>query len=112
MHRTFRQPEAAAIVNGYSHHGNERERIAQLRGIVDLGAKAENAKYILDIFLDDMENDILKEMLVTRDTRQLQELRLYYKAALRLSTDITRMIDMAVIKADTIHIITETMDKE
>lgn len=51
-------------------------------------------------------------MLVTRDTRQLQELRLYYKAALRLSTDITRMIDMAVIKADTIHIITETMDKE
>jgi transcription termination factor NusB len=82
----------------------ERYRKAALQKVVNLGNRAKDAKEILDIFMDGVEDNILKKMAVTNDTTSLLYLKMYYKACLDLEAEFDGMIKQALLKENTLDV--------
>ena len=66
--------------------------------MVNLGEKAKDAKEILDIFMDGMEDLVLEAIKNADNPDRLMEIRAYYKACLAIEGEITNMISRAANK--------------
>ena len=86
----------------------ERLRKINLQKVVNLGEKAKAAKEILDIFMDGVEDTILKSLTTTSDPDKLLQIKMYYKACLMLEKEFTGMIAEASVKEKTL----EALNKE
>ena len=81
----------------------DRARQACLAKVVGFGNKARDAKEIMDIFLDGVEDTVLKGIEATSDPEKLLQLKMYYKACLMLEKEFTGMINEALIKQKTLE---------
>ena len=80
-----------------------RLRKSKLQQIVNLGKKAEDAKEIVDIFMDGVEDLVLNTLKNQSDPETLLQIKMYYKACLMLEKEISNMITEARIKQKTIE---------
>ena len=67
-----------------------------------MGKRAEDAKEILDIFMDGVEDLVLNTLNTTSDPEKLLQIKMYYKACLMLEKEFSGMITEALIKQKTI----------
>ena len=81
----------------------KRAREAALMKVVDFGNKAKEAKEIIDIFLDGVEDLTLKTLNETSDPEALLGIKMYYKACLMLEKEFSTMINEAMIKRKTLE---------
>ena len=82
----------------FSRQAQERQRKILLQQVVNLGEKAKDAKEILDIFMDGMEDLVLEAIKNADNPDRLMEIRAYYKACLALEGELTNMISRAANK--------------
>lgn len=81
----------------------KRAREAALMKVVDFGNKAKEAKEIIDIFLDGVEDLTLKTLNETSDPEALLGIKMYYKACLMLEKEFSTIINEAMIKRKTLE---------
>lgn len=96
--------ELAQIRSIEDRKARERYRKIALQKVVNLGDRAKDAKEILDIFMDGVEDDVLKKMAVTNDQMSLLYIKMYYKACLDLEAEFNGMIRQALLKENTLEL--------
>ena len=74
-----------------------------MQKIVNYGNKAKDAKEILDVFMDGVEEIVLKSLAMTSDPEKLLQIKMYYKACLMLEKEFTGMITEASVKEKTLE---------
>ena len=71
--------------------------------MVNLGSKAKDAKEILDIFMDGMEDLVLEAIKNADSPERLLEIRSYYKACLAIEAEFVGMINKGLSKEKTLE---------
>ena len=101
----YRQLRTDLIQIGLSQDREALNRLRKikLQQIVNLGKKAEDAKEILDIFMDGVEDLVLNTLKNQSNPEMLLQIKMYYKACLMLEKEFDNMITEARIKQKTIE---------
>lgn len=81
----------------------KRLRMENLQKIVNFGEKARNAREIMDIFLDGVEDLVLSTLTVTSDPEKLLQIKMYYQACRQLDKEFDSMLREAAIKQKTLE---------
>ena len=74
-----------------------------LQQVVSLGDKAKEAREVIDIFLDGVEDEVLESIKSASTPERLMEIRAYYKACLALQAEFNALIGKAAIKENTME---------
>ena len=81
----------------------EQARKIALQKVINLGNKAKDAKEILDIFLDGVADDTLRQLETATNPDSILYIRMYYKACLELEKEFNSMIKQALAKENTLE---------
>ena len=104
QYRQIRSPEAALALPPQQETGKiSRQRQRLLLEIADYGRKAEDAKEILDIYLDSVEDVVLSELRKEKSEEELLRLQMYYRACHQLADDLSRMVREGKLKASVLR---------
>ncbi len=80
-----------------------RQRKDLLQQVVSLGDKAKEAREVVDIFLDGVEDEVLESIKSASTPERLMEIRAYYKACLALQGEFDALIGKAALKEQTME---------
>jgi len=81
----------------------DQARKIALQKVINLGARAKDAKEILDIFMDGVADDTLSKLATASNPDNLLYIRMYYKACLDLEKEFDRLIKEAATKENTLE---------
>lgn len=59
---------------------NSRDRIAHLRSVAEFGEKARNLREVMDVFVDEVETQVLRDLEDASTAEELLQVQMYYKA--------------------------------
>ena len=101
----YRQLRVELVQIGTPVRQQARDRLRKnlLQQVVSLGDKAKEAREVIDIFLDGVEDEVLESIKTASTPERLMEIRAYYKACLALQAEFNALIGKAAIKENTME---------
>lgn len=105
MYKKLRQPTMRRPIRSLdTNYAVSKERIADLREVVELGEKAATIKNFVDAWLDDTEEKVLADL--AKPGSNAEQIKLHYQAALSFSEKIADTIATGKQKEETLRKLT------